>query len=394
MSPSKRVVPVKVLPLQEKNGASHRYDDVKNGLFARMLNNNRCAMKVLLAFFVALNLFGYSYAIYGKISHIIPDNLSGVLTFTDYIANALITLGNFISCRALYSYDSFEKELRNTSEKCPIESSKSRSNFTKLLQISFIVFFAFIVIDFYISFITLGPVIFSIYATKTLQCVMFAIVLTVVLGYADIVRLKFADINIELQRFSKECFEGKLILDNEKSICSNKIRLLTVYHGRICDLLDTFNDMFGTLIFFAIITIISNILWSLTVLIHFAVFGTRFGEVNISSWILMTTASSILITLGEAAFEAYIGEAIIQETKKSSVRCYYLLGKLQFGETDTDEDIKVCILTLIRQINVRNPSIKAGGFFVINFRVLGFILSQVSTYSIVATQFLLESRSK
>ncbi|XP_030766250.1 uncharacterized protein LOC115890218 [Sitophilus oryzae] len=91
-----------------------------------------------------------------------------------------------------------------------------------------------------------------------------------------------------------------------------------------------------------------------------------------------------------AVLLASSGENVEKENKKTVRRCCHNLNKLAASlETENHARMIAQINILLDLIVLRKPLVSASGFFDINFRVLGFILSTVTTYSIVIIQFLL-----
>lgn len=86
-----------------------------------------------------------------------------------------------------------------------------------------------------------------------------------------------------------------------------------------------------------------------------------------------------------------MGESLEEEGERTSRICYTFLNKLN-GNIKTENDILVQkeLKFLLDQSKSRKICLHAGGFFKLNWGILGSITSTVATYSIVIIQFLLK----
>ncbi|XP_074042679.1 uncharacterized protein [Leptinotarsa decemlineata] len=91
---------------------------------------------------------------------------------------------------------------------------------------------------------------------------------------------------------------------------------------------------------------------------------------------------------------AYAGNRISSEATKTICICYKFLNELNSSTHYETRIIEDELHFLVEQLSQRKPCLSASGFFTINFTMVGFILSSITSYIIVAIQFLKEDASK
>lgn len=97
---------------------------------------------------------------------------------------------------------------------------------------------------------------------------------------------------------------------------------------------------------------------------------------------------------GQAFLFSFYGEQITKEGEKTTRTCFYLLNKVPFQPKNDDEKLVIDELKLFAfQSYSHIPCLSAGGFFDVNFRVLGLMISSVTSYLMVIIQFLLRQTS-
>lgn len=69
--------------------------------------------------------------------------------------------------------------------------------------------------------------------------------------------------------------------------------------------------------------------------------------------------------------------------------CYRIIHQINSDMVQETELVKKELRMLTSQVTERKPRLEAAGFFVVNFDMLGFIITSFTTFIIVAIQFLL-----
>jgi len=86
---------------------------------------------------------------------------------------------------------------------------------------------------------------------------------------------------------------------------------------------------------------------------------------------------------------AWIGEQIKNEAHETTKICYSLINKVPFSiPASYQPQIEKQLSILLDQSKTRKVCLHAGGFFQLNWGILGSVTSTVATYSIVLIQFL------
>lgn len=88
---------------------------------------------------------------------------------------------------------------------------------------------------------------------------------------------------------------------------------------------------------------------------------------------------------------AFVGENLEEEGQRTSRICYRLLNKMGRQLKTENENLIVEELNfLLDHSKSRKICLHAGGFFKLNWGILGSVTSTVATYSVVIIQFILK----
>lgn len=88
------------------------------------------------------------------------------------------------------------------------------------------------------------------------------------------------------------------------------------------------------------------------------------------------------------------GEQIERSANGIIFICYRILHLLDSHMTLDSTLVKRELKQLINQVVYRKPPLKADGFFVINFTMLGFATTSLTSHLIVGIQFVLNDKQK
>ncbi|KAH1012767.1 hypothetical protein HUJ05_011863 [Dendroctonus ponderosae] len=258
------------------------------------------------------------------------------------------------------------------------------------------------------------------------QFYLYNLVLLLLLTLARKLELRFAELN-ELLEYKTDNFL-KTTSNNKTSeneiethlsyILSSEhfysVRTFKMMHYELCKLVKRFNEMFGRIILFTILFSIANILAKVTFIIDFYVTPRNDSDKNkwalfmgiICFWIFANMVKpmfyvhffrkySTLFNLQAQSFLfAFYGEQITKEGEKTTRTCFYLLNKVPFQPKNNDEAfLQEELKCFAFQSYSHIPCLSAGGFFDVNFRVLGLMISSVTSYLMVIIQFLLRQQT-
>ncbi|XP_048516910.1 uncharacterized protein LOC109547032 isoform X2 [Dendroctonus ponderosae] len=102
----------------------------------------------------------------------------------------------------------------------------------------------------------------------------------------------------------------------------------------------------------------------------------------------------MLMSMGQGAIAAWAGEQLAEEGTRTTKICYQLLNSVPSNmSSETKIHVEKQLRLLLEQSKSHKVSVHAGGFFQVNFGILGSIASTVTTYSIVIVQFLLKTNN-
>ncbi|XP_066152034.1 uncharacterized protein [Euwallacea fornicatus] len=166
---------------------------------------------------------------------------------------------------------------------------------------------------------------------------------------------------------------------------------ITNHHNNMCNILDKFNSISKAFLVTSMVCITSNLLFNFTAIMLYAVKRVVLGGFDALLLVMVTHTIFTITSVGQAAVTAFVGERLEDEGRRTSRICYTFLNKLNRKlKSENDHLIFKEVKFLLDQSKSRKISLHAGGFFKLNWGILGSITSTVATYSIVIIQFLLK----
>ncbi|CAG9765782.1 unnamed protein product [Ceutorhynchus assimilis] len=176
--------------------------------------------------------------------------------------------------------------------------------------------------------------------------------------------------------------------------CLATLKKITKKHNELCHLADHLNDYVGILIFLQIVSIIANIVWSITVLFEYDIREVALKKIDppMTAWLchILYNLLWVLSMMGQTIFISLVGRALTLEGRNTSIYSYKILENKWFQAQDGEEAlIKSQLILLTKQAETRCPVLSAAGFFVVDLEILGLVLANVFAFGIVAVQFVL-----
>ncbi|VEN47734.1 unnamed protein product [Callosobruchus maculatus] len=223
-----------------------------------------------------------------------------------------------------------------------------------------------------------GAKIVQYYIFRDIQWYMQTIAVFLVTIIASKFKMMFEELNASLQNPA-----------NKNDRVPDPILIARKRYNQLADLVDEFNDVFGTTILFSVLFTMAMAVLS----IHKAIVFTLFIENDPGKlWIILaSTFWTIVVTL-QALVLAGCCSAMDKEALKTEKICYSLLNDASVRFKKNTEDVYISELSILAQlINCRRPSVSAAGFFKVNFEMMGFIATTVTSDTIVTLQCLIES---
>nr|APC94341.1 gustatory receptor 14 [Pyrrhalta aenescens] len=167
----------------------------------------------------------------------------------------------------------------------------------------------------------------------------------------------------------------------------DEIKHKTALYNGLCDIVDLINDVFGAGLLIYVIFTISYVLLYSIILIEYTVFDSK---TRIDNYIIITSIVWIIGDFVKMMVVALAGETLSSESFKTVRICYGIINSLENGPNQYYDGIKQELNFLIQQATHRKPCLTASGFFVANSTMMGFIIGSITSYVIVAVQFLNE----
>ncbi|XP_060532072.1 uncharacterized protein LOC132705488 [Cylas formicarius] len=343
------------------------------------------------AIFVAFILSVYAYAVYKTDADLDPRNTS-MVKFVDHVANLILMASNIIS---VCYWGRFRKLYELVSEALADEYcflvTITKCEFLRLLRYYNLFIVLILVADVYFIVENFGWGEFHLIISRDVQFYTYNFVSIVMLIIASYIINRFRSSNRSFAALGSKFFDSGTIdvgtvAENDRwRTFAAEIRATVQFRNQSCSLAEKFNDMYGIILLSCVIYVITAIVWSINIIIGFNMAGNELGN-----WILGTYIVRIINATSQAVILAYIGDALIQEEKRSVNCCCDFLNKLTTGQP-FEEVIRRELNAFIDQIATRPAFFSAGGFFKIDYGILSIVASNVVTYSIVLIQFSMQN---
>ncbi|CAH1990914.1 unnamed protein product [Acanthoscelides obtectus] len=90
---------------------------------------------------------------------------------------------------------------------------------------------------------------------------------------------------------------------------------------------------------------------------------------------------------------ATVGELFYREANKATSICYDNINELDTIIQPGWDVVKDQLIALVQQVRDRNPKIAASSCFDVRLGMMGFVVASVTSYIIVAVQFMLQQNT-
>ncbi|KAL1491343.1 hypothetical protein ABEB36_011952 [Hypothenemus hampei] len=180
--------------------------------------------------------------------------------------------------------------------------------------------------------------------------------------------------------------------ENHSPFTEEKLKYIILHYNKLCNNLDKFNDHIKLFLVVSFASIITNILSNCTAIIEYGIMRKTVKGMTAQVGVLIVQTLLILTSFSQAGLCAMLGENLEKEGEKTMNICYSFvdrtLGKTLKANSDHDKRLVNLINRLLELTKSRKICVHAGGFFRLNWSILGSIVSTVATYSIVIVQFI------
>ncbi|KAK9869181.1 hypothetical protein WA026_002930 [Henosepilachna vigintioctopunctata] len=248
---------------------------------------------------------------------------------------------------------------------------------------------------------TLGFYIYSLHLLEIFQSIQGLIVLTVEISLIRYIRFQFSAITDELldnQKSSenKQNSNGLNVIEigmKKPNSCRN-MKELIFCHDEVCNLVDSFNSIFGVHLLLAIF------LSFIDILIHAGLFSANVFEGSLNKVEERSVINMFLAfdyTIISTIFPIVLAHecsCVVAEGKKLVATCFSCFSRLPLmPRTHEDELFEKSLSVLCRQAEARMPQFTAGGFFTIDYSMLASLVGSLSANMIIILQFMQSNRN-
>ncbi|XP_066245165.1 uncharacterized protein [Euwallacea similis] len=362
----------------------------------------------LTVFLLVLVLFGHIYSLLGK-----PKNFPNqhvAVKIAEHVADLCLTASILIVILYLpkngRNFFQFFTSLYPEGNKLlgPLLAMK-KHHFWRNFLICNICIGSLITFDACFFLINFGWDTYKYLIFSDVQFYLYNLVLLLLLALARKMELRFSELNELLEYKTENFLKTNTNPKNENEVESHlsfilnsehfySVRTFRVMHYDLCKLVKRFNEMFGRIILSTVVFSIANILAKVTFIIDFYV--TPRSEEEKQKWAVFMGIIGfwIFASMAQSFLFAFYGEQVTKEGEKTTRICFYLLNKVPFQPKNNDQKLVQEELTNFAfQSYSHIPCLSAGGFFDVNFRVLGLMISSVTSYLMVIIQFLLRQQN-
>ncbi|XP_074042673.1 uncharacterized protein [Leptinotarsa decemlineata] len=196
-----------------------------------------------------------------------------------------------------------------------------------------------------------------------------------------------------------------------KVTTSQKLKTISTHYDYLCDLVDEVNKLFGGILLFHVLFAKACIIYKMSVLIHLTILNATVdgvpynGDARFSfSFVTLDVLFIIIFLLEELKITkirkyinlfqfsvfamATIGHLLSKEAQHTITICHRIIDESDIENHLGTIALKKNLAHFIQKIANRKPTISAVGFFVVDLNMVGFIISSITSYMIVAVQFL------
>ncbi|KAG5861748.1 hypothetical protein JTB14_027193 [Gonioctena quinquepunctata] len=206
---------------------------------------------------------------------------------------------------------------------------------------------------------------------------------------------RFQVLNDSLKNFGQDLYDTKILSEVYQleilSVGAYSVRYLQQLSGLyecLIHVLDILNESFGLFAMFYVLTNVTFIMEQLITLawsMSFPSATLNLVEYANLPWICCFSIFGAAVRIFAIAA---VGTYLLKEANNTIAICYNTIHALEPDSSHEAEILKEELRHFVNQIAHRQPRLSAAGFFNVDFSMMGFIVSSITSYIIVAIQFL------
>ncbi|KAG5880343.1 hypothetical protein JTB14_019822 [Gonioctena quinquepunctata] len=209
---------------------------------------------------------------------------------------------------------------------------------------------------------------------------------------------RFKALNKSLENISKNArttkilargYKVKIFLVKRSTI--RELGIISKHYNCLVDILHNLNDLFGYFVMLYVVFVIAFVMNSIASAFWYTTslrsFINGFMDIFAIRCIHFISTTEVLVRVIAIAA---VGTFLLREARRTTTICYNIIDALQYDSTQEAEVLKRELRHFVDQVAQRTPRLSAAGFFNIDFTMMGFIISSITSYIIVAIQFLKE----
>ncbi|CAH1100000.1 unnamed protein product [Psylliodes chrysocephalus] len=166
-----------------------------------------------------------------------------------------------------------------------------------------------------------------------------------------------------------------------------EISHIRIFHDHLCEMVVAMNDIFGFVILFAVLFSLAFTLEYLIILILYVIMKHLLNGKEILVEVKYASIMWILENCIRVVTLAYTGERLSRQANRMIDICCKMMKKIDLIIGEDAKRIKSELKFTLVQISHRQPTLSAAGFFNVNFQMIGFLISSLTSYILVAVQF-------
>ncbi|KAG5899364.1 hypothetical protein JTB14_036853 [Gonioctena quinquepunctata] len=159
-------------------------------------------------------------------------------------------------------------------------------------------------------------------------------------------------------------------------------------YNSLCDVVDEVNSFFGNVLLFFVMLAISLAVNFVVMNMHAPIIEDTLQRNFFILKLRFVGGMWLTDNLVKISALAAAGEFLAREARNTITICFAIINVTEPTEYYDFDVLKKDLRILAQQVAHRNIHLSAGGFFVANFTIMGFVVGSMTTYIIVAIQFL------
>ncbi|KAG5880339.1 hypothetical protein JTB14_019818 [Gonioctena quinquepunctata] len=352
---------------------------------------------------LTLNVTG---SIYSALRKLDPEfvTYSMVIRITDQTANLFMTLA--VTTTVVLVVMVYPKKIHRIRDSLlefdkalPLDRlcGKLRSSFWISASFALVMVPTVVVLDSWVWVENVELKLYKYYIIRNIQyCQITAIVmLWFWMGIEIFHRFSFLNAQLKKTLGGYSLYRSKLFLIKSKNVVEvcpryirDTLRKITKYHNFLCEIVSEVNELFGIIFLLHVLFFTAFTVQYTFIMIFYMTLDGSMGGQQFTGMLHFVSLAWISVCWIKLLNISIAGHFVEKEGNNTITICYNLLNDMDMKSSYQDQLLKEELQFLSKQVANRKPCLRASGFYEVNFTMMGCIVSSVTSYIIIAVQFM------